>query len=71
MEYNSAVFHQRTSAQIYVYGEMKDSFEIRTSVYTEGCVLSSTIFNYAMDNGLLSFKRYKPVQIIVPQTLNT
>ncbi|VDN55700.1 unnamed protein product [Dracunculus medinensis] len=41
-------FYKRTSAQICVYEEQIDLFEIRTSV-RQGCILSPTIFNYAID----------------------
>ncbi|VDN53079.1 unnamed protein product [Dracunculus medinensis] len=39
---------RRTSTQVCVYGELTDSFEIRTDV-RQGCTLSPTIFNYAID----------------------
>ncbi|VDN53923.1 unnamed protein product [Dracunculus medinensis] len=41
-------FYQHTLAQVCVYGELTDSFEIRTG-FRQGCVLSLTIFNYAID----------------------
>ncbi|VDN50415.1 unnamed protein product [Dracunculus medinensis] len=40
--------YELTLVQIYVYGELTDSFEIKTGV-RQGCVLSPTIFNYAID----------------------
>ncbi|VDN55719.1 unnamed protein product [Dracunculus medinensis] len=41
-------FYERTSAQVCIYGELTDSFEIRTDV-CQGCTLSPTIFNHAID----------------------
>ncbi|VDN59414.1 unnamed protein product [Dracunculus medinensis] len=41
-------FYERTSMQICLYGELTESFKIKTGV-RQGCIISPTIFNYAID----------------------